>query len=230
MSIERKVVFVTGASGNLGTSIVKNYLEAGYLVYAITRSIPASLLQIKNLIWRQIDITKYAECKIAIEDCYQQYGRIDILINNASSCIGGKSICAYTEEEIYTEISITLQAAIYLSNLYVSQVKHIKKGKIFFIASTSGMLASPGNKYYSIYAAAKAGLIRFAECLNEDIQDYNMQAHVVVPCNIRKENFEQEQAVSFNDVSRTLFFMSKSFDNLSAHRVLLQPQSIKSEK
>ncbi len=123
-----------------------------------------------------------------------------MLINNASAYTGGVTIADISKEDIDTELDVTLRGAIYLSKVYVEHARKQKSGKIIFISSIAGLAAEPGCADYSVYSAAKAGMIRFAECLNEDIQQFGMQAYVVVPCSMRDTNSEVELAAQ-NSIS-----------------------------
>lgn len=221
--INQKVVFITGSAGNLGSAFVDKFTKAGYQVFATARKIPADIAKNTSICWHSLDISEYDQCKEAVTTCMRKYGRIDVLINNASSCIGGKSIGEFTQKEIDTEVDVTFKGAVYLTQLFVSQMSQYKYGKIFFISSISGLPNESGNSYHSLYGGLKAGIIRFSESVNQDISQYNMQSHVVVPCNIRHENLLQEKAVSFKDIAKAVLQMTNMEDNLSFSQVILRP-------
>ena len=50
-----------------------------------------------------------------------------------------------------------------------------------------------------------------------------MQSHVVIPCNIRNNNFQSEKAVSYKDVSNLIINMIETGDNMSVSSVTLRP-------
>jgi NAD(P)-dependent dehydrogenase (short-subunit alcohol dehydrogenase family) len=222
---ENRVVFLTGASKGLGENIRGHLLASGFKVFATARNIPDSAKKTNTdqIIWHSLDISSYTQCETAINSCLEKFGHIDILINNASACTGGVTIADIPHAGIDTEIDTTFKGAVYLSKIFIATMRERKQGKIFFISSTSGLAGEPGNKFYSIYAASKAALIRYSECLNQDISQYNMQSHVIVPCNMRSSNFEREDAVSYSDVSDLLIKMINIGDNISLSQVILRP-------
>ncbi|MFK5970603.1 MAG: SDR family NAD(P)-dependent oxidoreductase [Candidatus Marithrix sp.] len=226
---KNKVVFITGALKGLGKNICEHFLANGFTVFATARKIPDDVTNSEKLSWYALDITDYVQCEEAIKKCNEKFGHIDILINNASACVGGITIPDLSQSKIDTEINTTFKGAVYLSQIFVNTMRNRNQGKIFFISSTSGLQGESGNKYYSIYAASKAALIRYSECLNQDISQYNMQSHVIVPCNMRDSDFANQEAVSFSDVSSLLLKMTDIGDNISFSQVFLRPARIAEE-
>ena len=96
MSLDGKVVVVTGAAGGFGRVICSSFLEAGSKVIAIDVSTHAlETLQAENahfqtdkFVTKAIDISNYKQCKTAIEESANYFSGIDILINNAAVGMG----------------------------------------------------------------------------------------------------------------------------------------------
>lgn len=224
----QSVVMITGAAGGLGQELVQQFFSNGYKVFATARTLPQN--QKSGVVWHQLDVSDYVQCKKAMAHGFNTFGRIDVLINNASSYIGGVTIAETNETDIDEALAVTLKAPIYLSKLYVELARSQRSGKIIFISSTAGLSGEPDCGLYSIYSAAKAGLIRFAECLNEDIQPLGMQAQVVVPCSMRAGLDESalvaEKAVAYDAVARFVFDIAKSDKNLSITKSILRPAQV----
>jgi NAD(P)-dependent dehydrogenase (short-subunit alcohol dehydrogenase family) len=121
---------------------------------------------------------------------------------------------------------ITLRASIYLSKLYVELARSQRSGKIIFISSVAGLPGEPECKLHSVYSAAKAGLIRFAECLHEDIQSFGMQAHVVVPCSMRAGLDESAlvapKAIAYDAAARFVANIAKTDGNVAVTSSILR--------
>ena len=222
-------ILITGASRGLGAELTKIFLDRGFNVFATARtadSIAAPIGAKGELVRHALDVASYQQCRTAIETCMERFGAIDALINNASAYTGGKSIADTPEDEINLELDVTLRGGIYMSSLFAKAMRPKKKGNIFFISSTAGLLRGPGRKYGSLYGAAKAALIRYSECLNEDIADFGMQSHVLIPGNIRDSGFVDERAVSYTDIGKLILFMLEQGDNLSLSQVMIRPARI----
>lgn len=219
------VVMITGASRGFGSTLVQHFSASGYQVLATARNPPSESTY--GVTWQALDVSSYEQCSRAINFGFEKFGRIDVLVNNASGYTGGVTVAEISREDIDLEIDITLKAPIYLSQLFVNRARSQKSGKIIFISSTAGLLREPECGFYSVYSAAKAGLIRFAECLNSDIESYGMQAHVIVPCNMRdvsdQAELERQKAVSYDSVARLAVHITQQEGNLSLGNVILQP-------
>ncbi|MDE0992344.1 MAG: SDR family NAD(P)-dependent oxidoreductase [Rhodospirillales bacterium] len=96
MSLNGKVVVVTGAAGGFGRVICSSLLEVGAKVIAIDVSTDAlemlksenTRFQAEMLVTKAIDISDYSQCKTAIEEGATRFSGIDILINNAAVGMG----------------------------------------------------------------------------------------------------------------------------------------------
>jgi 3-oxoacyl-[acyl-carrier protein] reductase len=216
---------ITGASRGLGDTLVKRFLASGYRVFATARTLPLNAQP--GVTWKALDVLSYEQCCEAISFGFERFGRIDVLINNASGYTGGTTIAEVAKEDIDLEINVTFKAAVYLSQIFVKQARFQKHGKIIFISSVAGLLREPDCDFYSVYSASKAGLIRFSECLNSDIMSYGMQSHVVIPCNMREVDdqteLERQKAVSYTSVADSIVQLIQQKGNLSLGHVILQP-------
>ncbi len=221
-------VMITGAAGGLGSELVRVFSEDGYQVFATARTVPEK--SEAKVVWHQLDVTNDVQCREAMTAGFDKFGRIDVLINNASGYTGGKTITEMSELDIDTELAVTLRAPICLSKLYVELARSQGSGKIIFISSIAGLSGEPDCKLHSVYSAAKAGLIRFAECLHEDIQSFGMQAHVMVPCSMRAGLDESElvaqKAITYDAAARFIVNIAKSDANVTVTNSILRPAKV----
>lgn len=207
---------ITGAARGFGDELVRTFIKNNYRVFATARSIPTDSKA--GAVWYKLDVSNYTQCEEAMEVAFKQLGRVDILINNASGYFGGVSIPKVKQTDIDKELETTLRGPIYLSKLYAEYALLQGAGKIIFISSTAGLYNEPKCELYSVYAAAKAGLIRFAECLNEDIQNYGMQAHVLIPGSMKPELASVPQdTISYKMVADTVFRIATSKSQKVSH-------------
>jgi 3-oxoacyl-[acyl-carrier protein] reductase len=220
----QRVVMTTGAAGGLGSELVRAFAEDGYRVFATARSVLEN--SEGRIMWHQLDVTDDTQCREAMTVGFDKFGHIDVLINNASGYTGGRTIAEMSKVDIDTELAVTLRAPIYLSKLYVELARSQRSGKIIFISSIAGLPGEPDCKLHSVYSAAKAGLIRFAECLHEDIQSFGMQAHVLVPCSMRSGLDESElvaqKAISYDAAAQLILNIAKSDGSLTVTNSILR--------
>lgn len=227
-----KTAFVTGAGKGLGAEICKHLLSQGMNVYGASRnaSVPNGIEVNENFMVGEIDVSDESSCFNALNDCIAKFGDIDIIVNNASGALGGKSLGEYMGKNIFEDISVTLGGAICVTNTAVKvltehalELSPLHRRVIIFISSSSGMLNEIGNEHWSIYAAGKAGIIRFAECAGDDLREKGIATNVIIPHNIRTSNFIEQEAISTADVMKTLDFFLHDNDNMNVKRMFIQP-------
>ena len=137
-----KVVVVTGGARGIGQCLCQEFLKQGAAVCVIdVRENPYFVGDLS----KKEDIERFAQKVIA------QYGRIDVLINNALPLMKGIDTCSY--EEFSYALSVGVTAAFYLSKLFLP---HFAPGaSIINISSSRDRMSQPQTESYT---AAKGGI------------------------------------------------------------------------
>lgn len=226
--MKNKVVFITGGSRGLGAYTAKQVLAAGGSAYCVSRSgNPPEIsdgIDGNKLGSGVIDLSDYTSCEKSLRDCVSKFGRIDVLINNVSGYFGGKEIGQYSADALRSEIESTLLGGIFVTNAFMALAnKRDTRQHIIFVSSISGLGREQDNGLHCVYAAAKAGVIRFSETINETTRKLGTSSHVIIPNNIRNEQFVEQNAISFEDVYKAIDFLIKANDNLYVDQILLNP-------
>ncbi|MBN9300026.1 MAG: SDR family NAD(P)-dependent oxidoreductase [Filimonas sp.] len=191
-----KVWFVTGASKGLGLSLVKQLLESGYRVAATSRdeqalinaagSAAASFLPIK------MDIANNADVKQAIEKTVQQFGRIDVVVNNAGYGQMG-ALEELTDEEARKNFDVNVFGAL---NVIRNAMPYLRKqgaGHIFNISSIGGLNGTFGG--WGIYCATKFAMAGFTESLADEVKSFGVHVTLVYPGYFRTDFLSNESAM-----------------------------------
>lgn len=177
-----KVALITGASDRgIGGEIAVRLAREGAAVSLISRTVPQRLLKKVNrfehgTIHTAGDITKPNDVKRAIDDCMGEFGKIDIVVNNAGVELA-RSIDKYTDDEWRQLIEINLSGAISVTRAALPYLSS-PGGVIVNIASALGLGGCPG---FSIYSATKAGLIGFTQSLAWELAPKNIRVVAVAP-------------------------------------------------
>ncbi len=178
-------VLITGATGSIGSAIVKEYADNGYYVYihyAKNLSKAESLLNsidAGKLI--QFDMNNKDEIVKALEDL-----EVDVLVNNAG--IIRDSLFFFMEDAAWEDvININLNAPFYISKLISKHMIRNKKGSIVNVASVSGIC---GNAGQANYAASKGGIIALTKTLAIELGRYNIRVNALAPGIIESEMIE----------------------------------------
>jgi NAD(P)-dependent dehydrogenase (short-subunit alcohol dehydrogenase family) len=133
---ERKTAIVPGASQGIGAGLVEAFLERGYSVVANSRHITKTnpFAASANLAIVDGDIGDPSTAAKIVETALSQFGRIDVLINNAGIFIP-KPFTEYTTEDFNALVSTTLAGFFYVSQLAVKQMLKQKCGSIVSIST-----------------------------------------------------------------------------------------------
>ena len=181
--VEDKVIIVTGGSSGFGFEAAKLLVELNAKVVIVART-AANLekaekeINSPNLISVAADVTQLEDWQTIIEKTIEKFGTIDVLINNAGGGISIKKLDEMPYEDIHKSIDLNLMSAIYGSKEVAEVMKKNGGGRIINVASVCATHAWPG---FSVYSAAKAGLILFSRCLCKDFAPYNITSSTFIP-------------------------------------------------
>ncbi len=159
-----KVAIVTGGSRGVGRGIATAFLAAGADVVICGRKEPDALPSAgkKTAVFVEADVREAEQASALIAATVEQFGRLDVLINNAG---GAPFADAATASPRFSEkvIQLNLLAALHCAQPANAQMQtQPQGGSIVNIASVSGVRPSPGT---AAYGAAKAGLLNLSQTL-----------------------------------------------------------------
>lgn len=188
-----KAAIVTGGYGHLGKSISGGLAEAGATVIICGRNIDKYRQSFgkqgnKNISFVKLDISSTTSIKTAFGNIQKEYGRIDLLINNAFYSKGNHPE-KMTDEEWNYGIDGTLSSIFRCVREVVPYMKKAKKGSIINISSMYGII-SPDFRIYENnpdffnppnYGAAKAGVIQLTKYYAVYLAKYNIRVNCISP-------------------------------------------------
>ena len=165
-----KVALVTGGTRGLGRCMVSALAAAGADVVVTSRNADAcrdvaeqvSKESGRRALGRACHVGRWTEIGGLVDDAYAEFGRIDVLVNNAGMSPLYESLDAVSEELFDKTIAVNLKGPFRLSALVGTRMAQGDGGSIISIASTAAIKPRPA---YVPYAAAKAGLIALSEGL-----------------------------------------------------------------
>jgi NAD(P)-dependent dehydrogenase (short-subunit alcohol dehydrogenase family) len=159
-----KVVLVTGGGKGVGQGISTRFLQSGAHVIICGRTAPATLPEAGANVARffPADVRKQAQMESLFEQIGSEYGRLDVLVNNAGGtpyALAAEASASFHEALIQLNLTAPLLLAIRANTLMQQQVSG---GTVVFIGSISAQTARPGS---ATYAAAKAGVLSLVKSL-----------------------------------------------------------------
>jgi len=208
----QRIVIVTGATSGYGLATAKLFQENGDRVIAVSRNARkvADIVAENGFVDSYaLDVTVYAQWVKFRDYVQQKYGRVDILVNNAG---GGVAITPVTEQvagDIDYAIALNLNSVIYGSKLFGAMMKDQGNGMIINLSSVCARHCWAG---WSVYAAAKAGVLNFSKGLYVELRPYGVRVTCVIPA-AASTGFqrsagigEENQTLTPRDVADAVFY------------------------
>jgi len=191
MELKDKVAIVTGGTKGIGKTICLLFAKEGATVIAnFSKDVNAAEDLMKeakskelNMRLFKADVTQFDQVKEMVEETYAQYGRIDILINNAG-LVRDNFLMLMNDDDWDALIKTNLNSLFYCCKAVIRKMIPERKGKIINISSISGILGTPGQ---TNYAATKGGGISFTKSLARELGPFNIHVNAVAPGLIESE-------------------------------------------
>lgn len=189
-----KVWFITGASSGLGRALAEEALVQGYRVIATARKpeVLRDLVEKYSDAARAItlDVTKLDEVKNSIAEAIKEFGRIDVVVNNAGYGLVG-AIEEPSDEQIRQLFETNVFGVLHILRETLPILRRQKSGHIINISSRLGFAAFPSYGYYS---ATKYALHGLSESLAQEVAPVGIKVTIAEPGGIRT-NFNEKGVV-----------------------------------
>lgn len=207
-NLKDKVVLVTGACGQLGSAICSSFIDSGAKVVGTDIKLSGESDEIDM---RVLDITNKSEVENTFKSVSNQYGSIDVLINNAGVSTF-EEFEERPEESFDWVMNVNLKGTFFCIQSYVNTFDYQKQniGSIVNIGSIFGVV-SPDFRNYTdlnrknseVYGATKAGVIQMTKYFAVHLADRNIRVNAVSPGGIFNPNNPQGEGFIANYSGRT---------------------------
>ena len=174
-----KVVLITGASSGIGREAAKYFAAKGWKVIASMRNPEKEdeLTKTDNILVQKLDVQVPTSIEKAIQNGIEQFGHIDVLINNAG--YGQMGIFeAMTAQQIARQFDVNVFGVMNTIRAILPHFRKRKDGLILNISSGAGKFTLPT---LSMYAASKFALEGFSEALSFELSTLNIRVKIVEP-------------------------------------------------
>ena len=184
MSSGQKVIIISGGSRGLGQALVADFLEAGHIVATFSRKATPFIHECqeeyaedKRFFWQAVDGTQLEQLKEFAFSVIREYGRVDVLINNAAIGVEG-ILTLMPESHIERGIALNLESVIYLTRTCLKSMLQQQDGCIINISSIVGIRGYNG---MSVYSATKAALDGFSRSLAREMGKAGIRVNSIAP-------------------------------------------------
>jgi len=208
--LKNKVILITGGASGLGRLVAlkcKQKYQAQVIIWDILEENVTDMRDHVNSAM-VCDVTAKAKVSECAEQVLNQYGKVDILINNAG-VVSGKTLFDLSEQKIRQTFDVNIISHFWTVQAFLPDMLKKKSGHIVTIASTAGCV---GVSHLTDYCASKFATRGFDQALRRELIDLGhgdvIKQTVVSPYFINTGMFSGAQA---SDVSVVSFFTGSEF-------------------
>ena len=192
MDINGKIALVTGASRGIGkataialakegANVIVNFKESTDLAEDVVSTIRKSGGEALPL---KADVSDPRNVQAMADFIYKKYGRLDILVNNASVILRPGNWDLMPLKDMDYTIDLTLKGTIYCIRTFAPKMIENRLGNIINISSTTAFGGSP---FVLAYTASKAGVITVTKGMAKALGKHNIRVNAIAPGTIDTE-------------------------------------------
>ncbi len=182
---ENKTVFVTGASRGIGKEVALKFAENGYNIVINYVSSKTNVEELKEefeskgvkAFIMQADVTDKDAIETLVKKAIEEFGSIDVLVNNAG-ITKDNLLMRMSDEEFDKVIEVNLKGTYVVTKAVTKYMMKKRKGSIINLSSVVGVAGNAGQCNYS---ASKAGIIGFTKSVAKELASRNIRSNAVAP-------------------------------------------------
>lgn len=181
MLLQNQIALVTGAGRGIGSAIARRLAAEGAKVvvhYRASREEAEALAKDIGGLALGCDLTDALVTEAMVADALSHFGRIDILVNNASSFAADLDFAAATWDDFRAEFDGVVGATVNPTKAVVPVMKAQRSGRIINFAAT--LIQRPAPEYI-VHATAKSALIGLTRTLARDLGPHGITVNLISP-------------------------------------------------
>ena len=191
--LNNRVAVVTGGAQGFGFAITERFIQSGakVIIWDIQeKAAKEAVEKIKseNVSYQIVDVTNFEIVNKNLNVVAENFGKIDIFINNAGIAGMNTTVAEYPLDEWKKVMNLNLNSVFYCCKAVVPFMLKNDYGRIVNIASIAG---KEGNPNASAYSTSKAGVIGLTKSLGKELAQKNIAVNCVTPAAAKTRIFDQ---------------------------------------
>ena len=181
MEQEKKIALITGGGSGIGFGIAEKFIEKGMRTLLVARDeekLKAACAQLGTYChYKSCDLADLKTIPALIQNILSEYGRIDVLVNNAGINMK-KDFTEVTDEEFQKILTVNLCSVFSISREVVKDMMRHKSGSIINISS---MAAQYGLPRVIAYSASKSAIEGMTRAMASELSPHGIRINCIAP-------------------------------------------------
>lgn len=184
LKLKDKVAIITGGDSGIGKAVAIHFAREGADVVIVYRQQTEDAEETKNLVEEkgrkalliQCDISSEDNCIEMVEQVIAEFGKIDIIVNNAAIQFPQESLEEISEEQLDKTFRTNIYSFFFVTR---AAMKYLKKGCA--IINTTSVTAYKGNPGLLDYSSTKGAIVTFTRSLSQSLAEKGIRVNAVAP-------------------------------------------------
>jgi NAD(P)-dependent dehydrogenase (short-subunit alcohol dehydrogenase family) len=178
MSMDGKVVLITGAKGGLGTFVTRAFLDSGSTVIGVSRSIQSSDFPSPRFVAMPAELASGDAARTLAKTVAANHGKIDALVHLVGGFTGGQALGDVDDATLDKMLDLNLRSAFHMISAVVPVMQAQGSGRILAIGSRTAVEPQP---LLSAYTASKAALVALVRTVALENKSKGISANIILP-------------------------------------------------
>jgi NAD(P)-dependent dehydrogenase (short-subunit alcohol dehydrogenase family) len=220
-SMAEKAAIVTGASSGIGLAIARVLGEEGFGITIAARrpeKLDGALKDLQDAGYDvqavPANVSDEAEIQKVVAAHRDEYGRLDVLVNNAGVGIGAP-VAEIQTKHIDMQLSINLRSIVIFYRECMDMLREsAAEHKNTLVVNTSSISGKRGEGWLSVYSASKHGVVGWTEAMNKELSGEGIKSIALCPAFVDtpmtdfvKEHVPAEEMIRPEDIAESVRFM-----------------------
>ncbi|WP_261817631.1 SDR family oxidoreductase [Vibrio gallicus] len=233
----KKLVVITGASSGIGKAIALRLSQQGHPLLLLARRVERlEQMNLPNTVCAKVDVTDISSFESAIQDAQAQYGRAEVLINNAGNMLLGQ-IDTQDPQQWKRMFDVNVLGLLNGMHAVLAPMKQNNSGTIVNISSIAGKKTFPN---HAAYCGTKFAVHAISENVREEVAEHNVRVTTIAPGAVETEllshttsdeikkgydDWKQDMGgvLAADDVARAVEFAISQPQNVCIREIALAP-------